>query len=158
MNENEKVAPSPSVLSAQASPPMRLARDFEMARPRPEPPCWRVVVESTCEKVLNRRLILEAAMPGPVSLTLTVMRSRSPTASALEVTSTIAPELCGQNLQALDSRLSLAMRRGAIEERVKGRPGRQDERPEGKVTHRICLTRNESPRRPHGMSSATPTV
>jgi hypothetical protein len=37
IKENEKVAPSPSVLHAQASPPSKLASDLEIAKPSPEP-------------------------------------------------------------------------------------------------------------------------
>ena len=45
---NQKVLPWPRVLSTPTVPPIRLASCLVMAKPRPVPPYWRVVVLSAC--------------------------------------------------------------------------------------------------------------
>ena len=42
--------PRPGVLSNQSRPPSSPASRAEMARPRPVPPCRRVILPSTCTK------------------------------------------------------------------------------------------------------------
>ena len=66
---NQKVEPRPGWLSTPMVPPINSTSCLQMARPRPVPPYWRVVEESTWEKLLNRRARRSGAMPMPESLT-----------------------------------------------------------------------------------------
>ena len=54
-SENENVEPWPSADSTQISPPCCSTIPFEITRPRPVPPAFRVVEESSWAKRWKRR-------------------------------------------------------------------------------------------------------
>jgi hypothetical protein len=66
---NQKVLPTPGVLSAPASPPIMRAIFRVIAKPRPVPPYLRAIELSACSKLLNKRDMASGAMPIPVSET-----------------------------------------------------------------------------------------
>ena len=66
---NQKMLPTPGVLVAPASPPISSASCFVIARPRPVPPCVRVVELSPCSNAVNSFGSTSGAMPIPVSCT-----------------------------------------------------------------------------------------
>ena len=59
---------TPSVLVTQIRPPIRATRRFEMARPNPVPPYFRVVEASACTNRPKMHGNFSAGMPMPVSL------------------------------------------------------------------------------------------
>src|SRR5271170_1722076 len=66
---NRNVLPPPGTLSAQIRPPIFSTRRRQMDSPRPVPPYWRVVDESTCVKSSKMDESLSLGMPTPVSAT-----------------------------------------------------------------------------------------
>ena len=66
---NQKVEPTPGVLSTPQLPPISSHSLRTIARPRPVPPKRRVMELSVCEKDWNRRGSASGGMPTPVSCT-----------------------------------------------------------------------------------------
>ena len=66
---NANVLPSPAVLLASSSPPMRSLSSREIASPSPLPPYRRVVETSACWKASKIVSSLCASMPMPLSET-----------------------------------------------------------------------------------------
>ena len=64
-----KVEPAADRLSSVMSPPSRRARWRLIDRPRPVPPCWRVLLLSTWRNSSNISSSASAGMPMPVSAT-----------------------------------------------------------------------------------------
>ena len=106
--------PTPGWLSTPISPPIISTSLRQMARPRPVPPCSRVLEASTCENGRNSDATWPGVRPMPVSLT--VKRSVTEAGSVAgigdatscdtrcAVTTTISP--CSVNLTALPHRLT----------------------------------------------------
>jgi hypothetical protein len=65
-----KVLPRPSSLVTVIGPPIRATSREAMVRPRPVPPCLRVVEVSSCSKARKMLSCLSCGMPIPVSLTV----------------------------------------------------------------------------------------
>ena len=65
----KKVLPLSTWLSTQMRPPIISTRREQMARPRPVPPCLRVVDPSAWRKASKMKPFLSAGMPMPVSFT-----------------------------------------------------------------------------------------
>lgn len=74
----EKVLPWPGVLLEPMLPPIKSHSRRQIARPRPVPPCRRVVDESACWKGINSLLITSGVMPMPLSCTANRMRAALP--------------------------------------------------------------------------------
>src|SRR5262249_47870667 len=111
-----KVAPCPSCDSTSIEPPCISTMRFEIASPRPVPPFFRVLELSTC---WNSSKILpwsSAAMPGPVSRTVST-KCRS-TAIA-----PIATSPSSVNLTALPTRFSSPCDRRRASPWPIGKPG-----------------------------------
>ena len=100
---NQKVLPCPGVLSTPIVPPMAAVRRWEMARPKPVPPYFRVVESSAWENAWNRRPWASGAMPMPVSVTVKRSSVVSAVASSRVVRTTTSP--CAVNFTALPTRL-----------------------------------------------------
>ena len=66
---NQNLEPLPTVLSAPIWPPMASTRPLAMERPRPVPPCRRVVEASAWTNGLNSCSSTGAGMPMPLSRT-----------------------------------------------------------------------------------------
>ena len=62
-----KTEPTPFWLFTVIEPPMSLANRRVMAKPRPVPPNFRVVLSSACEKTRKIRSHSSSEMPIPVS-------------------------------------------------------------------------------------------
>ncbi len=107
---NQTSEPCPAVLLTPIAPPISSASCFEMASPRPVPPCNRVVEVSTWLNFSKSRPILLAGMPMPVSRT--VKRRRTEGERSLAATSTCtATSPAEVNLMALLTRLVRIWRR-----------------------------------------------
>lgn len=63
------VLPCPTVLCTQIRPPMSSTSRFEILRPSPVPPYWRVVEVSTCKNHSKIALCFSVGIPIPVSRT-----------------------------------------------------------------------------------------
>ncbi len=103
----ENVAPSPSPsLSARTVPPCSSTRWLTTARPRPRPPCRRVVEDSACRKGSKTRGRNSGWMPCPVSrTTISAKRSLLSTDAASRTETRTCPP-SGVNFTALVRRLS----------------------------------------------------
>ena len=66
---NQKVLPTPGLLSTQIRPPMSSTSLAEIVRPRPEPPNRRVVEPSACSNGWKIVSSFSTGMPMPVSAT-----------------------------------------------------------------------------------------
>ena len=97
-SENENVLPVPSSLSTQMRPPWCSTISLQIGRPRPVPFGLSVSVSPTCLKRSNTLGWSAAAMPMPVSVTLTT--SSPPRRTARQVT-----EPASVNLTAFEIRL-----------------------------------------------------
>ena len=64
-----KSEPLPGWLVTEIVPPIESTRRFEMARPRPAPPCARVELPSACSNSSKMRSVSSGCSPGPVSAT-----------------------------------------------------------------------------------------
>ncbi len=119
VSSNQKVAPSPGVLSQPRVPPISSTMRLQMARPRPVPPYWRETEASAWVKRSNRWSTCSRVTPMPLSLTAMRRRSPSPCAGPW-VTVTVTPP-AAVNLMALERKFSSTWRmrvasptRGAI--------------------------------------------
>ena len=84
------------VLSTPISPPMSSTSRFEIARPRPVPPYFRVVEASAWTNGSKRRACASAAMPRPTAITkgapaTTVTMSRVLVSDALVISLMVHP-------------------------------------------------------------------
>ncbi|WVZ10498.1 hypothetical protein V8G54_015028 [Vigna mungo] len=66
---NRISVPAPSFFTTLMSPPILLTKFLTMQRPRPVPPCSRVVDGSACSKLSNTESHLLGSIPQPVSST-----------------------------------------------------------------------------------------
>ncbi len=100
---NQNVLPSPSSLSTPIRPCIISTKRREIAKPRPVPPCFRVVDPSACVNAWNKRSCTSDAKPIPVSATAKrkLWVRASPSARAT-CTTTSPPSV---NLMALPTRL-----------------------------------------------------
>ena len=103
--EKRNVLPRPGSLSTVIRPPMALTSWRAMVRPRPVPPCRRVVEGSAWVKASKSRCWASRGMPGPVSATET-SSSVWPGPWASTVTA-IRTSPLSVNFTALDPRLAI---------------------------------------------------
>ena len=102
---NQKVEPTPSADSTWIVPPIISTSCLLMARPRPVPPCLRVVEPSACENFSKMRACASSLMPRPVSRHLEAHASRARASSSARGRRAITTEPCSVNLIALPTRL-----------------------------------------------------
>ena len=98
-----KTLPSLGVLSTPMVPPINSARFFEIARPSPVPPNWRVVELSACENDWKSRESCSGVMPMPVSDTKKTKVAPVSLESLTPIRTTTSP--LAVNLTAFDAKL-----------------------------------------------------
>ncbi len=111
-SSKKKVVPTSTLEVKPRLPSIRSTIAFEMARPRPVPPFWRVSDESACENFWKMRWRNSSGIPGPLSLTSTRTRP------ACRPSSTSTVPCAGENLMALDSRLVITWSRRSLSTRA----------------------------------------
>ena len=89
----KKVLPTPGSLSSQICPPISSTSRRQMVRPRPVPPCLRVVDMSACVNGWNSFAACSGVMPMPVSRTENLSCTFSPVRSSSSIFSRISPLL-----------------------------------------------------------------
>ena len=100
---NAKVLPTPGSLSSQICPPINSTRRRLIVRPRPVPPCFRVVDMSACENGWNNLADCSRVMPIPVSRTENFNCTLAPVRSSSSILRRISPR--SVNFTALLTRL-----------------------------------------------------
>ena len=114
----KKRAPWPRpALSARIVPPCSSTSCFTMARPRPRPPCSRVLELSACRKRSNTCGRNAGSMPRPVSLTATS------TNRGRDFSSTRTRPSRSVNLMAFDSRFHITCCRRPASPRMRSTSG-----------------------------------
>ncbi|MNV47180.1 hypothetical protein D3C71_1390390 [compost metagenome] len=102
--------PSPGTLCSVSVPCIIATSRWQMLRPRPVPPYWRLVAASACANGANSRSRCSGEMPIPVSRT--VRRSRcAPSVSVSSTVNAMSTSPAWVNLMALLSRLNAIWRR-----------------------------------------------
>ena len=106
---NQKIDPCVKALSTPIVPPISSTSCFEIVKPRPVPPCLRVVEPSACENDSKMRVCASLDTPMPVSCT----SKRKPTlgASSLHTVTFTVTLPVSVNLMALPSRLTMIWRK-----------------------------------------------